>query len=135
MSNQPAITTSTKITEIHIRTPDEYNGKPEMSQAWMDSIHLYLLINSALYHDDDRKITFALSYMKKGTAATWAEVCCQQGLATQTFGTFTTFQADFELAFGNAHSAQEALSWLSTTCIDSGEQLLEYINNFKLNVT
>ena len=27
------------------------------------------------------------------------------------------------------------MSWLSTTQIDSGEQLTEYINNFKLNVT
>ena len=26
------------------------------------------------------------------------------------------------------------MSWLSTTCIDSGEQLQEYINTFKLNV-
>ena len=26
------------------------------------------------------------------------------------------------------------MNWLSTTCIDSGEQLQEYINTFKLNV-
>ena len=140
MLNQPANpaappTASLRITKICIRTPDDYNGKPETSQAWMDSVCLYLLINNALYHNDDRKIAFALPYMKKGTATTWAEVCCQQRLATQTFGTFATFQVDFEVTFGNTHSAQEAMSWLSTTCIDSGEQLAEYINNFKLNVT
>ena len=100
----------------------------------MDSIRLYLLINHTLYYDDNRKITFALSYMKKGSTATWAEVRCQQGLATLSFGTFTQFQTDFETTFVNTNAAREAMSWLSTTHIDSGEQLQEYINTFKLNV-
>ena len=139
MSNVPATpaappTTGLRVTEIHIGTPNEYDGKAETAQAWMDSIQLYVMINSALYHDDDRQITFALSYMKKGMAATWAEVCRQQGLTTQSFRTFATFQADFTLTFGNNNTAQEAMNWLSTTRIDTGEQLQEYINNFKLNV-
>ena len=79
MLNQPAPppaapTSSTRIAEIHIGCPDEYDGKAETAQAWMDSVRLYLLINHALYYDDDRKIAFTLSYMKKGSAATWAEV-------------------------------------------------------------
>ena len=79
MLNQPAAppaapTSSTRITEICIGSPDEYDGKAETAQAWMDSIRLYLLINHTLYYDDDRKIAFTLSYMKKGAAATWAEV-------------------------------------------------------------
>ena len=72
--------------------------------------------------------------MKKGSAATWAEVHCQQGLATLLFGTFTQFQTNFETTFVNTNAAQEAMSWLSTTHINSGEQLQEYINIFKLNV-
>ena len=51
------------------------------------------------------------------------------------FGTFANFQNDFTLAFGNSNAAQEAMNWLSTTRIDTGEQLQEYVNNFKLNVT
>ena len=141
MSNQPAApaptappTSSSKITEIHIGCPDEYDGKAETAQAWMDAIWLYLLINHALCYNDDRKIAFALSYMKKGSATTWAEVCHQQGLATLSFGTFAQFQTDFETMFINTNATREAMNWLSTTCIDSGEQLQEYINTFKLNV-
>ena len=66
--------TSMKITEIRIRCPNEYDGKAETAQAWLDSVQLYLLINHALYYDNDRKIAFALSYMKKGSAVIWAEV-------------------------------------------------------------
>ena len=99
MSNQPPATpaaaptpSSSRITEIRIGCPNEYDGKAETAQAWLDSIHLYLLINQALYHDDDRKIAYALSYMKKGSAATWAKVCQQQGFANQSFGTFVAFK-------------------------------------------
>ena len=72
--------------------------------------------------------------MKKGSAAIWAEVRRQQGLATLLFGTFTQFQQDFENAFVDTNAAQEAMNWLSTTCINSREQLQEYTNTFKLNV-
>ena len=125
---------STKITEIRIGCPDESDGKAETAQAWLDSVRLYLLINHALYYDDDRKIAFALSYMKKGSAAIWAEVRRQQGLATLSFRTFAQFQQDFENTFVDTNAAREAMNWLSTTRINAGEQLQEYINTFKLNV-
>ena len=79
MSNVPAGAAgaapqpSTKITEIRIGCPDKYDGKAETTQAWLDSIQLYLLINQALYHNNDRKITYTLLYMKKGSAAMWAK--------------------------------------------------------------
>ena len=122
------------ITEIHIRCPDKYNGKLETAQAWLDSIRLYLLINQALYYDDDRKIAYALSYIKKGSAAMWTEVHHQQGFTSQSFRTFAAFETDSEKAFGNVNVQQEAMNWLATTRIATGEQLQEYINQFKLNV-
>ena len=142
MSNQPPAapavpaptSSSLRITEIRIGCPDEYDGKAETAQAWLNSICLYLLINQALYHDDDRKIAYALSYMKKGSTTAWAEVCRQQGFANQSFGTFVAFKTDFQKAFGNANIQQEAMNWLATTHIATGEQLQEYINQFKLNV-
>ena len=102
MSNVPAgVTTpasqsSTKITEIHIGCPNEYDGKAETAQAWLDSVQLCLLINSTLYHDNDRKITYALLYMNKGSAAMWAKVRHQQGFANQSFRTFNAFEQDFK---------------------------------------
>ena len=111
MSNQPPAApaapsaASTKITEIRIGCPNEYDGKAETAQAWLDSVRLYLLINHTLYYDDDRKIAFTLSYMKKGSTAIWAEACRQQGLATLSFGTFTQFQQDFKNTFVDTNTA------------------------------
>ena len=137
MSNQPAApasSSSLRITKIHIGYPDEYNGKGKTAQVWLDSVHLYLLINKALYCDDNRKISYTLLYMKTGSATTWAEVHCQQGFTNQSFGTFTDFKRDFEKVFGNTNVQQEAMNWLATTHIATGEQLQEYTNEFKLNV-
>ena len=141
MSNQPPAapaatptSSSSRITEIRIGFPNEYDGKAETAQAWLDSICLYLLINQALYHNDDRKITYTLSYMKKGSTATWAEVHCQQGFANQSLRTFIAFKTDFEKAFRNVNIQQEAMNWLTTTRNAAGEQLQEYINQFKLNI-
>ena len=72
--------------------------------------------------------------MKKGSAAIWADIHRQQGLTTLSFGTFTQFQTNFETMFVDTNVTREAMNWLSTTCIDSGEQLQEYINTFKLNI-
>ena len=72
--------------------------------------------------------------MKKGSAAIWAEVHHQQGLATLSFGTFAQFQQDFENTFVDTNATREAMNWLSTTHINFREQLQEYINTFKLNV-
>ena len=80
------------------------------TQAKHNTIHLYLFINQALYHNDDRKIAYALSYMKKGCAATWAEVHHQHGFANQSFGTFVAFKTNFEKAFRNANIQQEAMN-------------------------
>ena len=81
MSNQPPTTpavtptsSSSRITEIRIGCPDEYDRKAETAQAWLDSVCLYLLINQALYHDDDRKIAYALCYA----------VCVIKSLAAHT---------------------------------------------------
>ena len=77
MSNPPTTpataptSSSSRITEICIGCPDEYNGKAEAAQAWLDSVCLYLLINQALYHDNNRKIAYALSYMKKVLCLAW----------------------------------------------------------------
>ena len=51
-----------------------------------------------------------------------------------SFGTFAQFQTNFEGTFFDTNAAREAMNWLSTTRIDSREQLQEYINTFKLNI-
>ena len=95
MSNQPPAapaatptptSSSSRITEIHIGCPNEYDGKAETAQAWLDSVRLYLLINQALYHNDNRKIAYALSYMKKGPLLRGPKSTANKDLPTSPLG-------------------------------------------------
>ena len=52
--------------ELHLETPEDYDGKEATSQAWIRSIELYLLVNEEIYDTNQKKITFVLSFMKKG---------------------------------------------------------------------
>ena len=64
----------------------------------MGSVKLYLLINDALYNDNEKKIAFALSFMKEGLAVIWASTFTKKALtlAIPTLGTWTAFLTDFQ---------------------------------------
>ena len=66
------MTTTTKPIELWIGTPEAYDGSFETSKQWLNAVQLYLLVNKDIYNNDDKKITFILSYMTKGSALTWA---------------------------------------------------------------
>ena len=66
------MTTTTKPIELHISTPETYDGSFETSKQWLNNVQLYLLANKDIYDNNDKKIAFILSYMTKGSALTWA---------------------------------------------------------------
>ena len=72
---------STKPTELRIGVPEAFNGSYNKSQHWLHTVQFYLLINKAVYNADDKQITFALSYMTKGSALTWAATFCQSAIS------------------------------------------------------
>ena len=57
---------SSSTKELRLDTSEDYDGKEETFQAWIQSVQLYLLVNNATYDTDQKKITFALSFMRKG---------------------------------------------------------------------
>ncbi|KAG2343094.1 hypothetical protein BDR05DRAFT_864990, partial [Suillus weaverae] len=51
----------------------DFDGNRENTQKFLCLVTLYLDINAKIYPDDTKKIAFALSFMKEGTAASWME--------------------------------------------------------------
>ena len=80
MSNQPSTstvastisTTQQKPQELKLGQPPSFDGTPEKARGWFNNVQLYLLVNKDIYNDDDRKIAYALSFMKEGSAALWS---------------------------------------------------------------
>ena len=100
----------------------------------MDSVMLYLMINNTLYDSDQKKIAFALSFMKEGSAAMWASTFTKKTLAIQSLGTWTSFYTDFKTSFIHIDVKNEAITWLTTTSVTKSLPLGDYISQFKNNV-
>ena len=50
---------------------DAYDGSYKTATKWLNTIRSYLIVNKPIYNIDEQQITFTLSYMSKGSAATW----------------------------------------------------------------
>ena len=84
---------SSSMKELCLGTPEDYDDKEEMFQAWIQSIQLYLLVNNTTYNTDQKKIAFALSFMKKGAALGWTTTFTTDAINNNKFRTFLDFVA------------------------------------------
>ncbi|KIJ58997.1 hypothetical protein HYDPIDRAFT_45141, partial [Hydnomerulius pinastri MD-312] len=102
--------------ELKIGTPIDYDGSHSTALSWLYSVKAYLLINKDAYNDDDKKVAYALSYMKIGVAFAWATSYYEQCLrgSTPSFGKFDDFEKAFKTSFEPTDSAAEAIAKLRT---------------------
>ena len=108
----------------------------------MHSIQFYLAVNEKSYDTDTKKIAFALSYMTKGSALTWADTFCEKAIsgATITLGTWDDFLGKFQATFKHQDTAGNTISWLSTHRMTKkngkySPSLESYILTFQSNTT
>ena len=107
---------STKPTELRIGTPEAFDRSYEKSMHWLHAVQFYLLVNKAVYDTNKKQIAFALSYMTKGSAFTWASTFRQSAISGTAFtlGTFADFITKFNTAFKHHDVMGNTISWLST---------------------
>ena len=107
---------STKSTELHIGTPEAFDGSYEKPMHWLHAVQFYLLVNKAIYDTDEKQIALALSYMARWSALTWASTFRQGAISGTAFtlGTFADFVMKFNTAFKHHDVTGNAISWLST---------------------
>ena len=111
------MTTTTKPIELCIIIPEPYDGSFKTSKQWLNAIQLYLLVNTEVYNNDDKKITFILLYMTKGSALTWAATFCENAIDATgiiTLGTYSDFITKFNKAFKQRDITGTAIAWLTT---------------------
>ena len=106
---------STKVTELHIATPEHYDGTYLKTILWLSSVLFYLEVNDAGYNTNTKKIAFTLSYMTKEAAQTWAATFRQKAItgATISMSTFEDFIKEFKTAFEHHNIIGNAISWLA----------------------
>ena len=140
MSNQPSTVASTisatqKPQELKLGQPPSFDGTPEKARAWFNNVQLYLLVNKDIYNDDDRKIAYALSFMKEGAAALWSLTETEAALKRNppNFGTWQNFLNKFSASFILENTKDQAIAWMTTAKVDKKTPLIDYISQFKNN--
>ena len=138
ISNQPStvastISTTQKPQELKLGQPPTFNGTPEKARGWFNNVQLYLLVNKDIYNDDDRKITYALSFMREGSAALWSLTETEAALKRNplNFGTWQNFLNKFSASFILEYTKDQAIAWMMTTKVDKKTPLMDYISQFK----
>ena len=124
---------SSKPTELHIGAPEAFDGLYDKSTQWLNAVRFYLLVNDKVYDTDNKMIAFALSYMTKGSALTWATTFRQNAITGTTIamGTFPDF------TFKHHDITGTAIAWLSTKRMTKGKNntysptLIKYVSHFK----
>jgi hypothetical protein len=106
---------TSKPTELCIAAPEHFDGSYSKTLPWLMSVLFYLEVNEDVYNSDSKKIAFALSYMTKGSALTWAATFRQKSIigTAIAMGTFSDFVKEFKSSFEHHDIVGNAIAWLS----------------------
>ena len=133
---QPLTEETAKATEIKLNQPKPFTGKWEDLKKFLQDTNLYLLVNNKVYDTDVKKITFTLSFMNEGDAASWKEQLLEDTMALETFdlGTWAQFKKYLNDGFKPYYTPGDP--WEEMKSIRMGKNMIEeHTTKFKMLVT
>ena len=120
--DKPNMTIPTgKTAEIKLNSPKTFSGKQTDLNKFIQDVTLYLAINQKVYNNDEKKITYLLSYMTERDAASWKEEFLVQKIDEAD-------KADKDLALGSYKEVQDAIKKSSEPFDGPGDALEEMKN-------
>ena len=134
-----AAPTSNGTKEIALNRPDSFNGDREKFKEFLQSVEVYMDVNHEVYRNDLIKITFVLSFMNSGPAATWKYQFIDEKLKqppptnpNDKLGQYANFKKELIDAFSMFDSVGDALDKLRALRMKMGSSIDEHIARFKL---
>jgi len=122
--------------EPKVADPPIFSGDRTQVESFLRAVHLCFQLTPSRFPegDEQRRILFALGFVREGTAGTWANNLYSTFLdpnQPNPFLTFMEFQRAFERAFGNADRAQKARTDMATLKMKLGDTVEEYTTSFE----
>ena len=123
----------TSPKELSLNKPDGFTGDHEKFTAWLLSVRTYLMMNAHVYDTNEKQISFALSYMTRGSALAfkenYIESCISDGLTFYIIESFTEFIKKLKSVYEVGDI--KATSMLHLANIKQGNRpLAEYASQF-----
>jgi hypothetical protein len=94
---------------LHIASPMPFTGKKESYHGFWWELGLYLMANWKDFPNDESMVIFALSYMKEGSAARWADAYVDKALDEDDWGKYSNFLYQLAQDFGDKEEPRKAL--------------------------
>ena len=122
--------------ELKLNHPKPFTGKREDLKKFLQDVKLYLHVNDEIYDHPAKKISFALSFMNEGDAASWKEQLLEEVMAKDPFdlGTWDVFEKNLTNTFQPYDAPGDALEEMKTLRMGNGS-IEEHNAKFKMIVT
>ena len=122
--------------ELKLNQLKPFTGKREDLKKFLQDINIYLHVNDKVYNDDIKKISFALSFMNDGDAASWKEQLLEEAMKKDpiNLGTWSTFEKDLQTAFQPYDAPGDVLEEMKALRMGSGS-IEEHNARFKMAIT
>jgi Ty3 transposon capsid-like protein len=130
------------LENIKLNPPTPFTGKRTDFILFMQDVYVYLKVNKATYDNDDKKISFILSYLTGGDAAVWKQQFIQTKIEeseeAQTdepnWGTYKEFVEALKKTFQPYDEPGEALEEMKKLRLGDGS-ITEHNSRFCLLVS
>jgi Retrotransposon gag protein len=119
--------------EIKLCSPTPFSGDPDKTSKFLQELELYVTMNQSIYDTDAKKVIFALSFMKGGTASGWSESFVNTAMTSTpaNYGTWDTFKDLIKKAFSPVDAEGKARTDIKHLKQGSGP-VDDYIAQFRI---
>ncbi|GLB39275.1 hypothetical protein LshimejAT787_0604370 [Lyophyllum shimeji] len=95
--------------ESRVAEPDKYNGNPKALDRFLMQLHLVFRSKPTTYADPNKRIIYALSFMKEGRAEKWAQGVLKRLEAGEVeWATWKDFEDEVRAAFQSGNARDDA---------------------------
>jgi hypothetical protein len=137
-----ATTTPKASKNIKLNPPTLFTGKRSDFMLFMQDVFIYLKVNKTTYDNDDKKISFILSYLTGGDAAVWKQQFIQtkieESVEAKTdepdWGSYKEFVEALKKTFQPYDEPAEALEDMKKLRLGDGS-ITEHNSRFRLLVS
>ena len=130
----PSSSASRKKPPLKPSTPPDFDGNRARGKAFLTSCRTYIRLCSDSFEDDATKIVWAMSYMKEGRAARWAdrELEFEADKGDLRFLDWLDFEAEFRKDFMPLNAEATAVNTLEGTSYFQGRRSVDdYLDQFR----
>ena len=119
------------VKEIKMKEPTPFTGDRRKLDSFLLEIEMFLRMNGSIYDTDEKKIIYALSFMREGTAGPWKHSYWNAYSNFGFSGTWAGFKNSLRNDFSPVDKKGEAMNKMMTE--RQGERTAdEYIEQFKI---